>query len=164
MTATAVLKLTTPHEKQFGTAPLIKNSRVFGCAAYAHQHAGQRSNKSDTRAEHGINRGKRNYMHRIYIPESKKLVTTKDATLNEDELPLVRRQKASVFVKEGYPENRLANDMPKMAPRNDNKFVLGEFDSEEGPHRNRKSKFVTIWKIIFQRNKLQMVNGDVGTL
>lgn len=75
--------------------------------------------------------GNRDYMHRISFAGIKKLVTTKCAALNGETFPLVWCRTASVFVDEGYPENCLANEMPKTAPRNDNKFVSGESGGEE---------------------------------
>lgn len=101
VTATANLNMITCHEKLFGTVTPIENVRVFGCVAYAYKHVRQRLNKFDARAEKGMYMGNRDYMHRIYISESKKLVITKHAALNEDEFTLLRRQTAGVFVDGG---------------------------------------------------------------
>lgn len=44
VSATAVLSMTKPHEKLFGTASFINSLRFFGCAAYAPKHVSLRSN------------------------------------------------------------------------------------------------------------------------
>lgn len=100
---TAVLNMTTPHEKLFGRAAFMRRLEGLGGTAYVHEHASQKSNKFDARAEKGVSIGNQDYMHRIYLPERKKLVTASPAAINEDERFLPRRLTGTVFVEKGYP-------------------------------------------------------------
>lgn len=89
---TGALNLTTPHESLIETALFIKNVRLFGCPVYVHKHASQRSNKFDARAKRVIYMRNRDDMHRMYLSEGRKLVTTKHAAINEDESPHLSSQ------------------------------------------------------------------------
>ena len=81
---TSSFKGETPHERWFGVKPDVDHIRVFGCMVYVHI-PDEKRRKLDPKAVKGIfvgyPQGKKGY--KIYIPESKKFVASRDVTFME---------------------------------------------------------------------------------
>ena len=81
---TSSFKGETPHERWFGVKPEVDHIRVFGCMVYVHI-PDEKRRKLDPKAMKGIfvgyPEGKKGY--KIYLPESKKFVASRDVTFME---------------------------------------------------------------------------------
>ena len=80
------LKGLTPYEAWFGKKPQVNHLRVFGCNAYAHVPKDERS-KFDSKARKCILVGysKQSKAYRLYDPQRKKLVVSRDVKFDEKE-------------------------------------------------------------------------------
>ena len=82
----ATLEMTTPYENLFHEKPRLDHLRVFGCGAFAHIDEQHRDSKLAPRAHHGLYVGHQEDSPTsaiIFVPESKKLITSGDVTYTE---------------------------------------------------------------------------------
>lgn len=78
----------TPYELWHNRKPILKYLRVFGCTAYVHNKV--MNNKFDTRSIKGIFVGYEPCGFRIWIPETRRIVVSKDVKFDETNFELSR--------------------------------------------------------------------------
>lgn len=74
-------------EALLGTTPDDTKLRVFGCRAYVQIHNPGRRNKFQVRADRALHMGLENGLHRLYIPDERKVVMTDHVSFDEHEFP-----------------------------------------------------------------------------
>lgn len=86
------LNFKTPQEIWTGKAPSLIHLQVFGCSAYAHV----RQDKLEPRAKKciflGYPEGVKGYKYWCIEEGSKKVIISRDVTLNELEMPLLKKE------------------------------------------------------------------------
>lgn len=91
-----------PQELLFGNAPNNAKIRIFGCAAYAHKHATQKTDKLKYREELVVFFGFDAGMYQLYIPRSRDILKTNHASLQETVFSLAKAtQSEYVSIDEG---------------------------------------------------------------
>lgn len=66
-----------------GTVRTNSTLRVFGCAAFVHKLKGNRRHKFEGRIEKGVYLGNEHGLQRVYLYDSRRVITTKQISFEE---------------------------------------------------------------------------------
>lgn len=87
---TSALKSQTPFEMWLNRKPDLSKLRVFGAKAYAHVPKERRTSKFDERSKLYYMMGYNENGYRLWCPESRSIVVSRDVKFQEDSLASVR--------------------------------------------------------------------------
>lgn len=89
-TTSPELNNNTPTEALLGTIPNNMRPRTFGCMAFVHKHKETWRDKFEKRVEEGVFLGSQHGLYRIWLSQSRKVMTRKHATFNEQRFHLFK--------------------------------------------------------------------------
>ena len=76
----------TPQELWTGKLSSVEHFRVFGCTGYVHIHDNKRNKFDDKSAKcHFLDISQKSKAYKLYNPQTKKVVTSRDVVFNEQE-------------------------------------------------------------------------------
>lgn len=87
----------TTHAAIYGTPSYNSKMQVFGCISFLYHHKKNRAHKSNDNSEKGINLRLRNRMHRIFLENGSRLITTMHASFEENVYPMMRNNQYVTF-------------------------------------------------------------------